>query len=199
MNVKKAIAGMFLTVCISGSVFAQDGSMAYGGRPKGHHHRFDMMAKLNLTDAQKGELKTINEDYKKQLTDLKKNEDITVKEWKSKMSGLRKDHHSKVQHVLTADQKASMKKLMAERKAEMKKHRGQRLEKMKKDLNLTDAQVASLKKNHESAMQQFKAIREDKSLTDEQKKEKLKAFKQQQHESLKSVLTPEQLQKMQEV
>ena len=40
------------------------------------------------------------------------------------------------------------------------------------------------------------AIRNNKSLSDEQKKEQLKALKEQRKNSFKSFLTPEQLQKL---
>jgi Spy/CpxP family protein refolding chaperone len=194
---KKALIGMALAAFVVTGAFAQDQSTGLTDRSKGHH-RMDKLQQLHLTDEQKTELKTINEDFKQQMTELKKNEDITVREWKSKMSTIRKDHHEKVQKVLTDDQKASLKKMMHERKADMKKHGARRLEHMKKELNLTDDQVAALKKNREDMGQKFKALREDKNLTEEQKKVELKEFKKQQHESLKSILTEEQLQKMEQ-
>ena len=69
---------------------------------------------------------------------------------------------------------------------------------MKKELNLTDDQVNALKKNHEAMAQKFKAMREDKNLSEDQKKAEMKEFRKQQHESLKSILTPEQLQKLEQ-
>jgi Spy/CpxP family protein refolding chaperone len=197
---KKVIIGMALAAFVVTGACAQDQSNSLADRPKGHsHQRVEMMQQLNLTDEQKTELKTINDDFKQQMTDLKKSEDkITATEFKSKLSTLRKEHHQKVDKVLTDEQKASLKKLMHERKADMKQHGARRLERMKKELNLTDEQVTALKKNHEAMEQKFKAIKEDKKLTDDQKKAELKKFKQDQHESLKSILTPEQLQKLEE-
>jgi Spy/CpxP family protein refolding chaperone len=198
---KKAFIGMALAAFIATSSFAQDQSntLADRDRPRTHHQRGEALQQLNLTDDQKSEMKTINEDFKQQMTDLKKSEDkITVTEWKSKLSSRRKDHHEKMQKVLTDEQKATLKKMRQEHKADRKKHGARRLEHMKKELNLTDDQVNTLKKNHEDMEQKFKAIREDKSLTEDQKKAELKKFKQDQHESLKSILTPEQLQKLDE-
>jgi Spy/CpxP family protein refolding chaperone len=144
-------------------------------------------------------MKTIHDDFRQQMSDLKKNEDkITVTEWKSKMATIRKDHHEKVQNVLTSEQKASLKKMMQEHKGAGRHHGARNLDRMKKDLNLTDDQVAALKKNHEDMAQQFKALREDKNLTADQKKVEMKKFRDQQHESLKSILTPEQLQKLEQ-
>lgn len=196
---KKAILGIALATCISIGASAQDQSNGLSDHPK-RHHRGTRMEQLNLTDQQKTELKTINEDFKTQMTDLKKSEDkITVTEWKSKMADIRKDHHEKVQKILTVEQKASMKKMKHERRSEMRKHGGRRnLEHMKEELNLTDDQVNALKKNHEDMAQKFKAIREDKNLSEDQKKVELKKFREQQHESLKSILSAEQLQKLEQ-
>jgi Spy/CpxP family protein refolding chaperone len=195
---KKALIGMALAAFVVTGACAQDQSTGLTERSKGHH-RMDKLQQLNLTDEQKTELKSINEDYKQQMTDLKKSEDkITVTEWKSKKSTMRKEHREKVQKLLTEEQKASLKNMKHERKRDMRKHGARRLEHMKKELNLTDDQVAAIKKNHDTMGEKFKAIREDKNLTEDQKKVELKEFKKQQHESLKSILTEEQLQKLEQ-
>lgn len=189
---------MALAAFVVTGACAQDQSTDLTDRPRGHH-RIDKLQQLNLTDEQKTELKTINEDFKQQMTDLKKSEDkITVTEWKSKMSTMRKDHHEKVQKLLTDEQKASLKNMKHERKRDIRKHGARRLEHMKKELNLTDDQVSAIKKNHEAMGEKFKAVREDKNLTEDQKKVELKKFREQQHESLKSILTEEQLQKLEQ-
>lgn len=189
---------MALAAFVVTGACAQDQSTDLTDRPS-RHHRNDKLQQLNLTDEQKTELKTIDEDFKQQMTDLKKSEDkITVTEWKSKMSTMRKDHHEKVQKLLTDEQKASLKNMKHDRKRDMRKHGARRLEHMKKELNLTDDQVAAIKKNHEAMGEKFKAVREDKNLTEDQKKVELKKFREQQHESLKSILTEEQLQKLEQ-
>lgn len=189
---------MALAAFVVTGACAQDQSTDLTDRSKGRH-RMDKMQQLNLTDEQKTEVKSINEDFKQQMTDLKKSEDkITVTEWKSKMATIRKDHHEKMQKVLTDEQKASLKNSKHEHNADMKKHGARRLEHMKKELNLTDDQVSALKKNHEEMGQKFKTLREDKSLTEDQKKVEMKKFKDQQHENLKSILTEEQMQKLEQ-
>src|SRR5258706_11065550 len=127
---KKALIAMALAAFVVTGACAQDQSTDLTDRPKGHH-RMDKMQQLNLTDEQKTEVKTINEDFKQQMTDLKKSEDkITVTEWKSKMSTIRKDHHEKMQKVLTDEQKASLKNSMHEHKNDMRKHGARGLEHM---------------------------------------------------------------------
>ena len=59
-------------------------------RHLGRHHKPGMdMKQLNLTDAQKEQFKTQRESFRKQMEELKKNDNITVKEWKSRMETLR--------------------------------------------------------------------------------------------------------------
>ena len=72
------------------------------------------------------------------------------------------------------------------------------LEKMKAELGLTDEQVTALKKNRTDAFEKMKAIRNNQSFTEDQKKAEMKQFREQQHQSLKSILTEEQLQKLQQ-
>ena len=54
-------------------------------RHRGNHH-FDMMSeKLNLSDDQKTKMKSIDEDFHSQMNELKKTDNITVKEWRTRM------------------------------------------------------------------------------------------------------------------
>jgi Spy/CpxP family protein refolding chaperone len=145
-------------------------------------------------------MKAINDDFKQQMTDLKKSEDkITVTEWKSKMATIRKDHHEKVDKVLTDEQKASLKKMHKEHGKGFGQDKHNRMDRMKKELSLTDDQSAALQKSFGESMQKMKAVHDDKSLTDDQKKAQFKTLHDQQQESMKSILTPDQWTKFQEL
>ncbi len=184
------------------TVQAQDNPERKSGRPpmserKKHHHRMDMKS-LNLTEDQKAKFKTQNESFHKQMEELKKNDNITVKEWKSKAETLRKQHKSNTQSILTNDQKAQVEKMKAEGKA---KHEGmakQRGDRMKTTLGLTDEQSAKMQSNRKEMGEKMKSIRENGSLTDEQKKVQMKELMNKQKESMKSILTEEQLKKINE-
>src|SRR5258705_4683606 len=166
---------------------------------KGHHgtDRMDMQ-KLDLTDAQKEQFKTQRESFRKQMEELKKNDNITVKEWKSRMETLRKDQRTKMQSILTNDQKAQLEKMKAEHKAMSEIDAKARMEKMKLHLGLTDEQAAKMKKNHTEMAEKMKALREDDKMDAEKKKEKIKELMEKQNEQLKSILTEEQMKKLQE-
>lgn len=197
---KKAFIGLAFAALIATTACAQDQSNGLAERPKGHHRGGMNMEQLNLTDQQKTEMKAINEDFKQQMTDLKKSEDkITVTEWKGKMATIRKDHHEKVQKVLTDEQKASMKKMRKEHGRKFRQDKHNRIETMKKELNLSDEQTLAVEKNLAESLKKMKAVHEDKSLSEDQKKEQFKTLHNQEQEGLKKILSPDQWNKLQEM
>jgi Spy/CpxP family protein refolding chaperone len=68
---------------------------------------------------------------------------------------------------------------------------------VQKQLNLTQAQKDQMTKLKTDMKSQVQSIRNDQSLTQDQKKEKMKSLKKDQHEKFKSVLTKDQLDKLQ--
>ncbi|MBM3415729.1 MAG: hypothetical protein FJY20_04610 [Bacteroidetes bacterium] len=177
-----------------------DGYKPHGGPGKMHHRRPGGMElkELNLTDAQKEQMKTQREAFRKQMEELKKNDKITVKKWRTRMENLRKDQKSKMENVLTGEQKAKLEKMKTERKALHEVETKARLEKMKIRLGLSNEQAAKIESNRKEMMEKMKAIRENKSLSDEKKREEIKELMKKQKENMKSVLTEEQLKKMKE-
>jgi Spy/CpxP family protein refolding chaperone len=161
-------------------------------------HHGNEMDNLNLSEDQKTKLKALNAEHHKQMTELEKQDNITVKESKEKKEALRKDHFSKMQALLTPEQKAQVEKNKQDRRTRMQEMDKSRGERMKKELNLTDEQSAKLDASRKSMSEKMKSIREDKSLTEDQRKEKAKELKKQQMENMKSILTDEQLQKLKE-
>jgi Spy/CpxP family protein refolding chaperone len=66
-------------------------------------------------------------------------------------------------------------------------------------LSLTDAQKAQFQQITKDMWQQGRAIRQDSSLTDDQKKQKIQELRQQSHKQMFSVLTPEQKEKLKQM
>jgi Spy/CpxP family protein refolding chaperone len=162
------------------------------------HHPGMEFQKLNLTEDQKAKFKTQNESFRKQMEELKKNDNITVKDWKANAEKLRKEHKANIDGILTSDQKAQIQKMKTEGKEKheaMAKKMGDR---MKTTLGLSDEQSAKLQKNRAETGEKMKSIRESKSLSDEQKKEQMKEMMKKQKETMKSILTEEQLKKLKE-
>lgn len=202
----KSITVSILSLCFVLAIRAQEiperknDYKPHDGHGKMHHRRpggMDFKA-LNLTDAQKEQMKVQREGFQKQMEELKKNDNITVKEWKSKMETLRKDQKTKMQSILTAEQKVQLEKMKTDRKAMHDVDSKARMDKMKIRLGLSDEQAAKMAKNRKEFSEKMKAIHENNSLSDEKKRDEMKALMKGQKENLKSILTEEQLQKLKE-
>jgi protein CpxP len=95
--------------------------------------------------------------------------------------------------VTTRAQDAQESKAQAQ--TEAGPHHGQQLERLGKELNLTDDQKAKVKPILDEQTKQMHATQEDTSLTQEQKRDKMKQIHQTTHSQINEILTPEQQKK----
>lgn len=165
-----------------------------GKHRKQHHTDFK---KLNLSQEQQDKLININKDYRAGVADLKKQEaTTTVKDYKAQMQTLNKKRRSDVDNVFTKEQKDQLQQMRTERKRKFDTADKGRTEKMKSALGLSDDQSVKLKALRAGTQEKIKEIRADKALSDTQKKEQVVAAFKKQHENMNSILTPEQVKKM---
>src|SRR5882757_9205949 len=66
------------------------------------------IASLNLSEEQKTKLKSMNQDLRKQAEELRKNDNLTVKEAREKWQALHQEHLSQLQSILTPEQRTQM-------------------------------------------------------------------------------------------
>ena len=194
---KKLLIPLIAIFALTATVNAQDKM----GK-KGHHHKHQkgMMAKqLNFSEAQKTQAKAIQEDSRKKMQELNKNESITVKEQRDRKAAILKERKTKMDGLLTAEQKTKMTQLKAEHKAKKEAGYAKRMDKMKTNLNLTDEQVTKLKAQQAANRSKAEQIKNNQSLSREQKKEQMMALKTQAKEQQNKILTPEQLKKKEEM
>lgn len=85
-----------------------------------------------------------------------------------------------------------------ERRATAQRQR-QHMAMLAEKLGLTDAQKAQFQQINKDMRKQGMAIRQDSSLTDDQKKQKIQELRQQSHKQMFSVLTPEQKEKLKQM
>jgi Spy/CpxP family protein refolding chaperone len=163
----------------------------------------DDMAKLNLTEDQKKQFKSLQEQRRKDMEALK-TQNLSPEQSKEKMEALRKDYRDKSQALLTPEQKTQMESFRKDRKEGMTK-RGEFKGKERKkdgkwgqDLNLTPEQSEKLAASRKATGDQLKAVKDNQSLSEDAKKAERKKIMKAQQESMKSILTPEQQQKMKE-
>jgi Spy/CpxP family protein refolding chaperone len=151
---------------------------------------------LNLTDAQKQQMKALREDGQKQMKAIKNDNTLTQEQKREKMIAFQKEQRSKRQALLTPEQKAK-----AETFAKQGRQRGMGMNNYSRfnrfgnnkngfadrgflnrwnDLNLTDVQKEKMKTLQEEHQKQMNVLR------------------QQQRTKIMSALTPEQKAKWEE-
>jgi Spy/CpxP family protein refolding chaperone len=164
--------------------------------PHSGHEKGMMMKELNLTDAQKAQMKTLHEDFKKSMESLNKDESITLKDYRDKKEALHKQMKANMEGILTPEQKQKAEQLKKDRQAEREQEANLKLEKMKMRLGLTDDQVTNIKADRKDFHQKMMAIKENENLSRSERKEQMTALKEQNKDGIKKFLTPEQIKKM---
>lgn len=194
---KKIILSLVVLAFTATTIQAQNPERKMQGKHRGQHPKAKQQ--LNLTEDQKMKFKSLNEDFRKKMMDLKKQDEITVKEWKTRMGDLKKKHHADQQNLFTPDQKARMEKMKLERKQMAEIDANARMEKMKIQLGLSIEQSETLIKQKKEMQEKTKAIKENKSMDVEKKKAAYKELMEKRKESMKSFFTDEQEKKMKEM
>jgi Spy/CpxP family protein refolding chaperone len=201
---KKILVSLLAIAAFTFSAAAQttDNSTANKNNPHKEwklHHKGMGMDQLNLTQSQKDQLKASHENYRKQMQELNKNESITVKEFRDKKYALKKQQKTDFLALLTPDQKTKLGQLKQQRQQQHEIIAAKKLDKMKLKLNLTDDQVAQIKANRENIHAKIKAIKENDNLSRTEKKEQLETLRTEKKDSFKKILTPDQLNKLEEM
>ncbi len=198
---KKILTTLLLVAGLAGTAISQKiPDRPEGPPPTPHKPRHEKkggaqhlpLKELELSDAQRDAFRKQRESFKQRMDVLKKEENITVKEWKSRMENLRKENLSVMQNILTSEQKTKMSELR-------RKTQDRQMQGIKKQLNLTEDQLSQLKKQRAATQKQLQAIRENNTLTETDKKEATRKLMKEQKESFGKLLTPEQKAKQKEM
>lgn len=205
-NMKKILVSVFAIAIISLSATAQEKTtqqasretMQKEHRKAGKHHRKDMMKDMNLNQDQKNQLKANNQDYRTKVQSLNQEQNITVKEANERKAALLKEHKAKNETVFTAEQKNKMAESKLKQEAASKARSEKKLGAMKMKLGLSDDQVSKLKLQQEKNQAEMKAIRENEKIDQATKKQQMMVLKNRAKDQRNSILTPEQIKKMEE-
>jgi Spy/CpxP family protein refolding chaperone len=198
---KKIIASLVMITSFAFAANAQNTDTAWHNKMNAHnehHGHKGMMSQLNLTEDQKTQLKAYNEEFRKQEQELNKNESITVKEFRDKKYALKQERKAKFESLLTPEQKEKLKQLKLQHQQQHEMMAAKRLDKMKMKLGLSDDQVAQLKAQQKEMHDKLMAIKENENLSRTDKKEQLEALRTESKDNFKKILTPDQLNKMEE-
>ena len=193
-----ALTLILASVGISASAQERRAAKTPSVEQKMRSHDKKGMQDLNLTEAQKTQMKA-NRDAAKQALDAIKNDASLSQQQKAdKAKLIHQEQRTKMQALLTAEQKAKLEQGKKAAEARGKEMSAKRKEAMK-DLNLSSDQASKLKSQKEASKAKIAAIKSDNSLTEEQKKTQIKSVMQSSKANMKNILTAEQLKKMQEM
>lgn len=224
---KRILTSAFIIALSFGAAQAQTRE-AEAKKEQGQRHRggYDRgMDKLNLSADQKARVQAINENYRKQMTELKSQTNISVADAKTRREALHKQHQTDIQAVLTTEQKAQLEASRKEwkekgqkgdfnkgeivkndnvgmdKKGDWKGKRGgkdrkEHMAKMQQELNLSADQQTKMAKLNQDFKAKSQSIRSNTALSQDQKKEQFNASAQAHKDQVKSILTKEQIEKL---
>jgi Spy/CpxP family protein refolding chaperone len=206
-------SALLLGIFITGAMWAQTTEQSTTPAPNaapgphkmmGRNHDglrgFDGMAQqLNLSDQQKTQFQSLMQNQRQQAQALRNDASLTPEQKRDKLKQLRQSNHQQMMGILTPEQQQKLQQFRSE-------HKGMGPGKMGPGgmgpmarLNLTPDQKSKLDPIFQSSRQQFQAVRNDTSLTPEQKQAKIREIQQGTHSQIQSILTPEQQQQWQQM
>ncbi len=204
---KKILTGALTLLLFAGAAQAQKKDSMRHGHHKG---RTEMVSKLNLTADQQASLKSIREAQKAEMKALYENKSLNAEQKKAAREELFKKYSAQTKAVYTPAQQAQIDKMKAEWKQKAKEGKHAKKDGMsrkhgknsskggdfQKDLGLSDDQKSKMADLRADFKKQFETLRNNQSLSDEQKKEKSKELRKTQQDKMKSILTKDQVEKM---
>ncbi len=169
---------------------------------RGLHHGDgfnNLSQKLNLTQQQQDQLKPVFQKQHEQVQAIRKDSSLTEDQKKQKIAALRQDTQAQINNVLTPEQQQQWEQMKANAKQRAGNRHEQMGARMAEKLNLSAQQQEQLKPIWQKQREQAKAIWQDNSLTQDQKREKMKALHQDTQSQVNAILTPEQQQQLQQM
>lgn len=214
---KRVIVGLLCIMLIHGS-FAQTTHKHQKHHNKEHNKQWGerkngMDDKLNLSDAQKSRMKTINENFRNKMQALQQDSNLSNEVRKQGREELISAHRTEMMSILNPEQKAKWEenrnKGAANRKDEQQGNKNmkrdgeahanrngeQRTGRMREELNLSADQAARIKTINQNFRNDLQNIRKNENLTQEQKKEQTRILQKQHKENISALLTSEQKEK----
>jgi|GEM_PF-428750 len=204
MNIRSVVVGFTaLIVAASFSFAAGDPNAKTDKQFRGQNgdgQRQTAMGELNLTEEQKMKIGPIRQQMMEKVRAVRNDANLTPDQKRERISELRKQNQEEIKKLFTPEQQKKMEQLKSER-GDMNRppmgHSGMRpggpmAERMNKELGLTEEQQAKIKSQMEKRREQAKAIMEDKSLSPDQRREKLEALRKEDKAEMDNILTAKQ-------
>lgn len=154
---------------------------------------------LGLSEQQQEEVALIFKEIRKEKQSIKANESLTPADKKKASKELKDKSDAKLKSALTKEQYAKYISMKQERLEARKLEKTQKQEAFYEELKLTEKQIVEMESLNEKIKAQKKAIRDNTSMTEDQKKTVLKELRVSKEKTTQSILTEEQYKQLQEM
>ena len=156
----------------------------------------DPMANLNLTDDQKKQAQAVWQKSHEEMKAVKDNASLSQDQKEQQIQAIRQSSDAQMKTILTPEQYQKFEEMKAAWKNKGGKDGRPGPHNPFEKLNLTEEQKAQVHPIMQKTGEEIKAIKEDASLSQEQKEQQIQTIRQNTEEQLKTILTPEQFQKL---
>jgi hypothetical protein len=152
-----------------------------------------------LSEEQQKKLKALQEDYRKNLMDLHKKDDITVKEWRAKMEELQKKHHEDLQSFITPEQKSRIGRMRLQRNHIADINAKTRMNRLNMQLSPNHGLNEKLYRLHRVMPGQMKTLREHQLLNMQKRRPELRSLMEKRIRTMKPIPMYEQKRRIQQM
>lgn len=195
---KTTLTVLMAVLILAGSQAKSAYSQTSAATPAQQNESAQRPDRINLTAEQKAQFKTIHQSIREQLMALRNDQTLSPEQRQAKARSIREGAHQQILGILTPQQQELMKNNRRERRERGFGREDGRGGADRAALGLTADQKSQLKSIHQSTREQVNGIRNDSTLTSEQKAEKIRSLHQGVRQQVSGILTPEQREKMKE-
>jgi len=162
----------------------------------------EMVTELKLSDDQQWKLREILQNQMEKAKEVQGDTNLSGEQKLKELNAIRGNFEPQLKEILRPEQVTKWEALRDRMRAEgapaVTGDRGRnRMEEIAKELQLTDEQQSKLRDVFQGPAEEFKALRANTNLSNEQKMKEFQAIQQKIEPQVKAILTPEQFAKWQ--
>ena len=155
--------------------------------------------RLNLTAEQKSRVQSYLEDQRSQMQVLRNDTTLTRDQRAQRMREITQQTRDKIQSILTVEQKQKGEDLRKQAQQRVQERAGEQFDRMARLLDLTPEQKTQIQSYRDGERTRLQALRDNTSLTPEQRRQQAQEIRQQTQNSIRTLLNPTQQQKLQDL
>jgi DNA polymerase/3'-5' exonuclease PolX len=152
--------------------------------------------RLSLTEQQESTVRSYLEDQRSQMQVLRNDTALTREQRAQRMREITQQTRDKIQSILTVEQRQRAEDLRNQARQRVQERAAEQFDRAARLLDLTPEQKSQMQSYLESQRTQLQALRDNTSLTQEQRRQQARAIGEQTRSNIRSLLNPMQQQKL---